>query len=206
MTPDRLRAAFAAGQPFAWEGESIPVADQTGAAVLIAVVCDPRLPTQLAPKLATHLVTNSPHILLTRRTDHLYHHPGQISFPGGRIEAGESALEAALRESEEEIGLAPQAVEILGALPRYATLTGFCITPVVGLVHETPELRCDEFEVAEVFGLPLQVAADLSRYQRHRAMWRGDARHFHALPHAGRFIWGATAGMLMMLAAFMGRS
>ena len=98
-------------------------------------------------------------VLLTQRTDHLHHHPGQISFPGGRVEQGDgSPLAAALRETEEEIGLHPRHVEVIGRLPEYRTVTGFSITPLVGLVHPPFELELDSFEVAEAFEVPLDCS------------------------------------------------
>lgn len=143
-------------------------------------------------------------VLLTQRTDHLHHHPGQISFPGGRLEAGDAgALEAALRETEEEIGLARDHVEVLGKLPEYRTVTGFAITPVVGLVRPPFDLRLDAFEVAEVFEVPLSFLVDERNRKRHRIEYRGALREFYAMPYEGRFIWGATAGMLVSLAGLL---
>lgn len=141
-----------------------------------------------------------PAVLLTQRTEHLHHHPGQISFPGGRVEEGdETALDTALRETEEEIGLPRSAVEIIGRLPEYRTVTGFAITPVVGLVSPPFELRLDAFEVAEVFEVPLEFLLDARNHQRHRIDYQGVLREFFAMPYQGRFIWGATAGMLVSL-------
>ena len=140
-------------------------------------------------------------VLLTRRTDHLHHHPGQISFPGGRVEAGDVGPEAtALRESDEEIGLAPSQVELLGRLPDYHTGTNFRVTPVVGLVHPPLTLTLDAFEVAETFEVPLRFLLDPVNRQRHRREVRGAVRRYYAIPYESRFIWGATAGMLVQLA------
>ena len=139
-------------------------------------------------------------VLLTRRTDHLHHHPGQISFPGGRVEAQDSTpVDTALRETEEEIGLDRRHVELLGALPDYYTGTGFRVTPVVGLVHPPFELRLDAFEVAEAFEVPLRHFLDPANHQRHSLMHEGRERQFHAMPYKDYFIWGATAGILMSL-------
>lgn len=141
-----------------------------------------------------------PAILLTRRTDHLHHHPGQISFPGGRVEAQDSTpVDTALRETEEEIGLDRRHVELLGALPDYYTGTGFRVTPVVGLVHPPFELQLDAFEVAEAFEVPLGHFLDPANHQRHSLVHEGRERHFHAMPYKDYFIWGATAGILMSL-------
>jgi len=141
-----------------------------------------------------------PTVLLTRRTDHLHHHPGQISFPGGGMEAGDASPEAAaLRETAEEIGLDPASVELIGRLPDYRTGTGFYVTPVVGLLRPPLALRLDEFEVAEAFETPLAHFLDPARHQRHTVRIGGQTRHFHAMPWGDYFIWGATAGMLMSL-------
>jgi 8-oxo-dGTP pyrophosphatase MutT (NUDIX family) len=143
-------------------------------------------------------------VLLTRRTDHLHHHAGQISFPGGRRDPGdESATHTALRETEEEVGLAAPSIQILGALPGFNTPSGFSITPVVGLLEAPLHLALDSFEVAEAFEVPLAFLADPLHYQRHRIRFEGREREVFAVPWAGRFIWGATAGMLAMLAEFL---
>ena len=143
-------------------------------------------------------------LLLTRRTDHLHHHPGQISFPGGRHEDDDADLIAtALREAEEEVGIPAGSVDVLGCLPRFATPSGFCITPVVALLPEQIACRPDPFEVAEVFELPLDCVCDVRNFQQHRIHLEGGLRQIPALPFQGRFIWGATAGVLMMLAAFL---
>ncbi len=139
-------------------------------------------------------------VLLTRRTDHLHHHPGQISFPGGRVEdADVTPVMTALRETEEEIGLDPDRIELLGELPDYCTGTGFRITPVVGLVHPPFSLRLDTFEVAEAFEVPLDFLLDPANHQRHRAEYGGRMREYHAMPWQGYYIWGATAGILVSL-------
>lgn len=139
-------------------------------------------------------------VLLTRRTDHLHHHPGQISFPGGRAEAGDAGpQDTALRETEEEIGLARRHIELLGYLPDYYTGTGFCVTPVVGLVRPPFELKLDAFEVAEVFEVPLAHFLDPLNHQRHSMEVEGRTRRFYAMPYGDYYIWGATAGMLRSL-------
>lgn len=146
------------------------------------------------------LRAEAPAVLLTRRTDHLHHHPGQISFPGGRVEAGDaSSVATALRETYEEIGLGADRIELLGALPDYLTGTGFRVTPVVGLVHPPFELALDAFEVAEAFEVPLSHFLDPANHQRHSMQVEGRTRHFHAMPYGDYYIWGATAGMLMSL-------
>lgn len=144
-------------------------------------------------------------VLLTRRTDHLHHHPGQISFPGGRVEKADvSAVMTALRETEEETGLDPERIELLGELPEYFTGTGFRITPVVGLVHPPFELKLDAFEVAEAFEVPLAHFLDPANHQRHTMEYQGRMRQYYAMPYEGHFIWGATAGILVSLYRFLG--
>jgi 8-oxo-dGTP pyrophosphatase MutT (NUDIX family) len=139
-------------------------------------------------------------VLFTRRTAHLHDHAGQISFPGGRAEPDDPSLEGtALREAEEEIGLPPERVEVLGSLHEYVTVTGYRVTPVVGLVGAPFEPRLDAFEVAEVFEVPLAFLLDPGNHQRNSVIWEGGERHYYALPYGRHYIWGATAGMLMNL-------
>lgn len=139
-------------------------------------------------------------VLFTRRTDGLPDHPGQISFPGGRIEPGDaSPEEAALRETEEEVGLDRRHVEVLGRLDDYVTGSGFSITPVVGLVEPPFTLTPHAGEVAEAFEVPLAFLLDAANHQRHERLIDGRDRHFYAMPYGGYFIWGATAGMLINL-------
>jgi 8-oxo-dGTP pyrophosphatase MutT (NUDIX family) len=139
-------------------------------------------------------------MLLTQRTDHLRDHAGQVSFPGGRVEAhDEGAAATALRETEEEIGVGPSHIEVVGELDLYETRTGFRITPVVGLVEPGFILALDEFEVADVFEVPLSFVLDPANHQRRSLVWRGAERHFYLLPYGGREIWGATAGMIVNL-------
>jgi 8-oxo-dGTP pyrophosphatase MutT (NUDIX family) len=137
-------------------------------------------------------------VLFTRRTAHLNDHAGQISFPGGRVEPQDVTPEAtALRETHEEIGLAPSKVEILGSQHEYVTVTGYRVTPMVGLVEAPLELKLDEFEVAEAFEVPLSFFLDPANHQRNSVMWEGRQRHYYAMPYGKYYIWGATAGMLM---------
>ena len=139
-------------------------------------------------------------VLLTQRTSHLRHHPGQISFPGGGVEAGDrSPMHTALRETREEIGLAPERVEVIGYLPDYCTVTGFCITPVVGIVTPPFELRPDAEEVAEIFEVPLSFLLDPANHREQAIVYAGELRSFHAVPYQGYNIWGATAGMIVSL-------
>jgi 8-oxo-dGTP pyrophosphatase MutT (NUDIX family) len=147
----------------------------------------------LIPAIARPVIT----LLFTLRTEHLAAHAGQIAFPGGKSEPQDAdALATALRESHEEIGLDPAFVEPVGSLDCYLTGTGFCITPVIGLVPPDVPLTLDRNEVAETFEVPLPFLMDLDNYQRHTRTIGGIERHFYAIPFGGRFIWGATAGIL----------
>jgi 8-oxo-dGTP pyrophosphatase MutT (NUDIX family) len=148
-------------------------------------------------------------VLLTQRTDHLHDHAGQVSFPGGRTDPGDrDARHTALREAQEEIGLPPERVEVLGQLPVYRTGTGYDVTPVVALVEPPLSLVLDAFEVAEAFEVPLPFLMNPAHHQRHAFEALGETRHFLSIPwrdpaatHPGReyFIWGATAAMLRNL-------
>ena len=139
-------------------------------------------------------------VLLTQRTNHLRDHAGQISFPGGRMDPGDDGPEdTALRESQEEIGLDPSRVEIIGRLPEYLTVSGYSVTPVVGLVEAQAEYVLDPFEVADVFEVPLEFLLDPANHQVR--LWQSEqgGRRFYSMPYENRFIWGATAGMLRNL-------
>ncbi|HVL77094.1 MAG TPA: CoA pyrophosphatase [Noviherbaspirillum sp.] len=144
-------------------------------------------------------------LLLTRRTDHLSAHAGQVSLPGGRMDAiDDSAIETALRETEEEVGLHRRHLEVLGTLPDYVTGTGFRVTPVVALANPPFELTADPFEVAEIFEVPLAFLMDGANHQRRTAILPdGRERTFYAMPYQRYFIWGATAGMLRNLYHFL---
>jgi 8-oxo-dGTP pyrophosphatase MutT (NUDIX family) len=140
------------------------------------------------------------HLLLTQRTPHLDDHAGQISFPGGRVETADANREeTALRETEEEIGLERGTVALLGRLPVYEIPSGFRITPVVGWIEPPFTLKPDPFEVAAAFEAPLEHFLDAANYQRREFRFRGRHRHYLAIPYEGRYIWGATAGMLYNL-------
>jgi 8-oxo-dGTP pyrophosphatase MutT (NUDIX family) len=139
-------------------------------------------------------------VLLTQRTDHLHDHAGQISFPGGRMDPEDlDPHDTALRESEEEIGLDRKGVEIIGHLPQYLTVSGYSVTPVVGLVKPQAEYVLDAFEVADVFEVPLHFLMNPANHQVR--VWESDQgrRQFYSMPYENRFIWGATAGMLRNL-------
>jgi 8-oxo-dGTP pyrophosphatase MutT (NUDIX family) len=139
-------------------------------------------------------------LLLTQRSADLPDHPGQICFPGGRVEAGDAdPAAAALRETGEEIGLAPDNVQVLGHLPSYDTVSGYRVQPVVGWIDPPFELAPDPVEVADVFEVPLEFILDRSNHQRHFRMLGEMRRDYWAIPWLSRYIWGATAAMLLIL-------
>lgn len=189
LTAAAVRARFAA--PPAWQ----PEIDTDGR---IALLDGPPRPAAVLVPLVARGERLS--VLLTERTAHLHDHAGQVSFPGGRTDEGDrSPVHTALRETEEEIGLAPHAVEVLGTLPDYVVATGYRVTPVVGLIEREFTLRVDEFEVAEVFEVPLAFLMDPANHQRRVVNVGAMARTFYAMPYHARrryFIWGATAAML----------
>lgn len=140
-------------------------------------------------------------LILTKRSSHLKHHPGQIAFPGGKVDATDTSPEAAaLRESWEEIGLPPDRVEILGRLASHETVTHYDMTPILGIVRDaftpTPEIG----EVDEVFSVPLSHVLDLSRYVIEGRVWMNQPRQYYAVPYGPYYIWGATARILHGLA------
>jgi 8-oxo-dGTP pyrophosphatase MutT (NUDIX family) len=196
LTPQALRTRLAA--PPRWSPEhmadkpDIGPNRRTPASVLIPVVMRSQAPT----------------VLLTERTSHLHDHAGQIAFPGGRRDdTDEDAYHTALREAHEEVGLEARFVEIIGTLPQYVTVTGYEVTPVIGLVDPGFALRLDPFEVAEAFEVPLAWLMDPAQHRRHRAEVDGKPRTFWSMPWRPQdvasesgareyFIWGATAAML----------
>jgi len=142
-------------------------------------------------------------VLLTKRTDHLNHHAGQVSFPGGRADLVDtSPLHTALRETEEEVGIQPELIEVAGVIEPFLTVTDFNVVPIVGFVQPSFTLDIDVFEVADVFEVPLSILADQSQYQKRDVLWQGEKRAYWELMYNGFQIWGATAAMLY---AFAGR-
>ncbi|MEP7067983.1 MAG: CoA pyrophosphatase [Usitatibacter sp.] len=155
----------------------------------------------LKPAAVLLLVVNhpgDPTVVFTQRTAHLSDHGGQISFPGGRTDEGDGNPErTALREAEEEVGIPPERIEILGRLPEYRTVTGYCVTPIVGWAEPPLNFRPDPHEVADVFEVPLAFLLDAGNHRHESAFFRGRQRKYWAMPYGERFIWGATAGMLV---------
>lgn len=140
-------------------------------------------------------------LILTKRSSHLKHHPGQIAFPGGKVDPGDDGpVGAALREAWEEVGLPAAQVQVIGTLPPHETVTGFIVTPVIGLVsgafHAVPEAG----EVEEVFTVPLAHVTDPDQFRIERRRWRGQWRRYYAVPYGPYYIWGATARILRGLA------
>ena len=197
---DRFRAAGVFEPEFAGDGRDLRVDRPPAAASVLVplVVRDGGL-----------------QVLLTRRTEHLRDHAGQISFPGGRSEEGDAdAVATALRETEEEVGLAPRLIDVVGSLPTYSTVTGFVVTPVVGIIQPGFDLALDSFEVAEAFEVPLAFLMNPANHQRHQMETPAGLRHFYSMPweNAGAdgrprhyFIWGATAAMLRNLYRYLSR-
>jgi 8-oxo-dGTP pyrophosphatase MutT (NUDIX family) len=179
----RLARSLPAGAVYGDDGVGREAA-ATAAAVLVPIV--------------TH--GSGPTLLLTQRTAHLKAHSGQVAFPGGRAEAGDTSPEdTALRESQEEIGLARERVEVLAQLPEYFTRTGFRVTPVVGLVEPPLELKPDPNEVEAVFEVPLAFLLDIRNHKRQTREYQGRTVGFYEMPYGDRYIWGATAGMIVNL-------
>jgi 8-oxo-dGTP pyrophosphatase MutT (NUDIX family) len=142
---------------------------------------------------------DAPGVILTVRREHLRTHAGQIAFPGGRIDEGEDAIAAALREADEELGLAPSAVEVVGTIEDYRTVTGYVVTPVIGVVPPGLPLYPHEHEVADWFEAPLAHLLDPANQQCKSALFHGQERHYYEILWDGRRIWGATAAMIVNL-------
>ena len=215
LTRAEIRARLAAGRPSAEGRGDLATAARLAAAHDIrpleperysaAGMSGPPRPASETRVPAAVLVPLIEHaqgftVLFTQRTAALKAHAGQISFPGGRLEPEDTdAVAAALRESREEIGLAADKVEILGRLDSYVTVTGFEVTPVVGAVRPPLTVTPDPVEVAEIFEVPLSFFLDPANHQRHSRTAGGVVRAYYAMPYGERYIWGATAGMLLNL-------
>ncbi|MGV1015826.1 MAG: NUDIX hydrolase [Fluviibacter phosphoraccumulans] len=201
ITPEALRAAFAGLTPGVEPG--LPC---------ITEIVDEPVPPEIRERLLTgrrpaavlipilQPATNAPlRLLLTQRTAHLRDHAGQISFPGGGLNPGEGAMAGALREAHEEIGLDPSKVDLFGQMPQYHTGTGFSVSPMIGFVETPCDLVPDPGEVADIFDVPLDFILDPRNMRQETRFYRGAWRSFLAVPWSGRYIWGATAGMLAQL-------
>lgn len=142
-----------------------------------------------------------PTVILTKRSSRLKHHPGQIAFPGGKVDPGDGGpIGAALREAEEEVGLDRGMVEVLGTLPSHETVTGFIVTPVLGWIRDEFVAVPEAGEVAEVFAAPFDHVTDPARFSIQSRRWRGSLRHYFTVPWGPYYIWGATARMLRVMA------
>ncbi|WP_151718901.1 CoA pyrophosphatase [Gemmobacter serpentinus] len=145
-----------------------------------------------------------PSVLLTKRASGLKHHPGQIAFPGGKIETSDASPEAAaLREADEEVGLDPAQVQVIGRLPAHETVTGYAVTPILGHIRDAFAPRAQAGEVAEVFQVPLAHLSDRRNFRIEQRIWLGQWRRYYAVPYGPYYIWGATARMLRALAERM---
>ena len=198
LSPEALKARFRS--PPSWQPEITDENRHVIASDIIAKRQAVGKVTKAAVLIPLLLKENGLWVLLTQRTNHLRDHAGQISFPGGRMDPeDQSPNDTALRESEEEIGLDRHRVEIIGHLPEYLTVSGYSVTPVVGLVQAQAEYVLDEFEGADVFEVPLSFLLDPANHQVR--LWQSEqgGRRFYSMPDENRFIWGATAGMLRNL-------
>ena len=196
LRPTALRQLFAVPRP--WQPELradprlwMPDLEARPAAVLVPLIAR----------------QHGMQVLLTQRTAHLSDHAGQISFPGGRVEERDvDATATALREAQEEVGLPAERVEVIGRLPQYTTVTGYEVTPVVGLVEGPFDLSLDAFEVSEVFEVPLEFLMNPAHHERRIVALGEMSRTFYAMPYEAQrryFIWGATAAMLRNLYHFL---
>jgi 8-oxo-dGTP pyrophosphatase MutT (NUDIX family) len=182
---ERLRLGLAAGpseSPLEGDLPELRAKAHVPAAVLIAVTD-----------------RSEPGVIFTVRREHLRTHAGQISFPGGRVDPGEDAIAAALREAQEEILLDPAAVDVIGSIDSYRTVTNYRVTPVLAVIPPDLPLEPHEHEVAEVFEAPLAFILDPANQQQRSALFQGRERHYYKIDWKGRRIWGATAAMIVNL-------
>ena len=142
---------------------------------------------------------NVTHVLLTQRADALRTHSGQVAFPGGRLDAGETPLAAALRETHEEVGIAPELIQPFGAMPACLSGTGYLIHPILAELSSSISLTLNPAEVSEAFEVPLAFLLDASNHQTQSRVWNGQTRYFYAMPYHQRYIWGVTAGIIRAL-------
>ena len=201
ITPEALKAAFARLSPGVEPG--LPgiteVVDEPVPAEIRERLLTGRRPAAVLIPILKAGINEPLRLLLTQRTAHLRDHAGQISFPGGGLNPGEGAIDGALREAQEEIGLDPDKVEVFGQMPQYHTGTGFSVSPLIGFVQTPCSLSADPGEVAEIFDVPLDFILDPRNMRLETRYYRGAWRSFLAVPWSGYYIWGATAGMLAQL-------
>ena len=197
---DRARARLRFDVPAGLTDASVvPPSGDQGTDRMLKIIAQER-PIRPAAVLIPVVDHVQPTVLLTQRSAHLNDHAGQISFPGGKIDATDaSPLDAALREAFEEVGLKREFIDPIGYLDLYATGFGFRILPTVARVKPGFELRINESEVDEAFEVPLSFLMDATNHQIHSKDFRGIARSYYAMPFADRYIWGATAGILRVL-------
>lgn len=194
LAPGAIRSRFAdppTWEPEVWAERRFTNRQPADASVLVPIV-----------------MREQPTLLLTERTTHLSTHSGQVAFPGGkRDDTDRDAAHTALREAQEEIGLDPAQVEVVGLMPTYTTGTAFVITPVVALVRPDHRLTLNAFEVADAFEVPLQFLMNPAHHRRHALEWAGARREWLSMPYMDgpneRFIWGATAAMLRNFYRFL---
>ena len=182
---DRLRAALGAGcdaELLLGDMVEHDPAEGTPAAVLVAITDRPE-----------------PGLILTVRREHMRTHAGQVAFPGGRVDPGEDAIAAALREAQEEILLDPAAVDVIGIVEPYRTVTNYRVTPVIGVIPPDLPLEPHEHEVADWFEAPFAFVLDPANHVEHSALFQGRERHYYEIVWNGRRIWGATAAMIVNL-------
>ena len=197
---DRARARLRFEVPPGLNDASIiPISGDPGNDRMLQIIAQER-PIRPAAVLIPIVDHAEPTVLLTQRAAHLNDHAGQISFPGGKIDATDaSPLDAALREAEEEIGLAREFIDPIGYLDLYATGFGFRILPTLARIKPGFKLRINETEVDDAFEVPLAFLMNPANHQLHAKEFRGMERHYYAMPFAERYIWGATAGILRVL-------
>jgi 8-oxo-dGTP pyrophosphatase MutT (NUDIX family) len=200
LTRQQVATWLTSAAQFAATGDVNFADDGETAALPIPVLGKPLKPAAVLILLVNRGDADGPRVLFTQRTAHLTDHAGQISFPGGRVEDGDrDPFHTALRETEEETGVDASRVEVLGTIPDYSTGTGYLITPVVAWIDAPVDYRPDPTEVAECFEVPFSFLIDTRNHRLESAMYKGRMRSYYAVPYHHRYIWGATAGMLVTL-------
>ncbi len=188
----RARARLLAEPPVGWNRSDDDMNDR-------ARMIPDGVVTKPAAVLVPIVLRSEPMVLLTQRHADLSKHAGQIAFPGGRVDAGETSVQAAMREASEEVGLDANFVTPLGYLDGYLTITQYLVTPVVALVDAACALNAQPQEVDDIFEVPLSFLMNPANRQTQSREWKGMTRHFYVYPHGERYIWGATAGMIKNL-------